>query len=76
MPQFVAIQGEEAKLKATGQTYIKYTHLDTEPDDALHACNYAYIAWFLGRSTGGIEFFDLKPKDPFDDGYSESKTPT
>lgn len=74
--QFVAVQGEEAKLKATGQTYIKYTHLDTEPDDALHACNYAYIAWYLGRSSGKIEFFDLKPKDPFEDGYAESHSPT
>ena len=67
--QFVAIEGEQASLKSTGQTYIRYTHKDTEPDDALHACNYAYIAWYLGRSSGKIEFFDLKPKDPFGDEY-------
>jgi len=72
-PQFVSIQGEKANLKSTGQTYIKYTHLDSEPDDALQACNYAYIAWYLGRSSGKVEFFDLKPRDPYQDGYSETQ---
>lgn len=67
--QFVAVQGEKANLKSTGQTYIKYTHLDKEPDDALHSCVYAFIAWTLGRSRGKIEFHELKPKDSFGDGY-------
>lgn len=73
IPQFVSIQGEQANLKSTGQTYIKYTHKDSEPDDALQACNYAYIAWYLGRNAGKVEFFELKPRDPFNDGYSESQ---
>jgi len=51
--QFVALESETAKLKSTGQTYIRYIHKDSEPDDALQACNYAYIAWDLGRSKGG-----------------------
>lgn len=50
--QFVALEGEKAKLKSTGQTYIKYIHKDSEPDDALQACNYAYIGWDLLRGMG------------------------
>lgn len=68
--QFVAIEGEKAKLKSTGQTYIKYTHKDSEPDDALQACNFAYIGWDISKGSGRkIEFTDFKPKDPFGDGY-------
>ena len=65
--QFTAIEGEKAKLKSTGQTYIRYIHEDTEPDDALHACSYAMIAWDIGRGTGEkIEFTDIPfRKDPF-----------
>ncbi len=73
IPQFTCIEGHEENLKSTGQTYIKYSHQDSEPDDALQACNYAYIAWYLGRSSGKVEFFDLKPKDPYQDGYSETQ---
>jgi len=73
IPQFTCIEGTEENLKSTGQTYIKYSHKDSEPDDALQACNYAYIAWYLGRSSGKVEFFDLKPKDPYQDGYSETQ---
>lgn len=69
--QFVALEGEKAKLKSTGQTYIKYTHKDTEPDDALQACNFAYIGWDITRGRGEkIEFTPFKPKDPFGDDYS------
>jgi len=50
--QFVALEGEKAKLKSTGQTYIRYIHKDSEPDDALQACNYAYIGWDLLRGMG------------------------
>lgn len=49
--QFVSIEGEKAKLKSTGQTYIRYIHADNNPDDALQACNYALIAWHLWRSN-------------------------
>jgi len=52
--QFVALEGELTNLKSTGQKYIKYVHKDSEPDDALHACNYAHIGWdlFRGKGTG------------------------
>ncbi len=43
--QFIALEGEKTFLKSTGQQYIKYIHKDSEPDDALHACNYAFIGW-------------------------------
>lgn len=49
--QFVALEGEKAKLKNTGQTYIRYIHKDSEPDDALQACNYAYIGWDIWRGS-------------------------
>lgn len=52
IPQFVALEGEYAKLKSTGQTYIKYTHQDSKPDDALQACNYAFIGWDIYHSKG------------------------
>ena len=65
--QFVALEGEKANLKSTGQQYIKYTHKDSEPDDALQACNYAFIGWDLwkGRSPGPITFTQFKIPDPF-----------
>jgi hypothetical protein len=50
--QFVSLEGEKAKLKSTGQTYIRYTHKDSQPDDALQACNYAYIGWDIYRGEG------------------------
>lgn len=49
--QFVAIEGEKAKLKSSGQTYIRYIHADSNPDDALQACNYALIAWHIWKGT-------------------------
>lgn len=66
--QFVALEGETANLKTTGQQYIKYIHKDSEPDDALQACNYSYIAWDL--YDGGYEppvFTQFKSPDPY--GY-------
>ncbi len=52
--QFVSLEGEITNLKSTGQKYIKYTHKDSEPDDALQACNYAHIGWnvYKGRGSG------------------------
>ena len=69
--QFTALEGEKSNLKSTGQTYIKYTHKDTEPDDALQSCVYAVIAWDLGKSNNNkIEFKPINGKsDPFGDGY-------
>lgn len=65
--QFVALEGEKAKLKSTGQTYIRYIHKDSEPDDALQSCNYAYIGWDLwkDRSPGPITFSQFDTPDPF-----------
>jgi len=65
--QFVALEGEKANLKSTGQQYIKYIHKDSEPDDALQACNYAFIGWDLwkSRSPGPITFSQFKTPDPF-----------
>jgi len=65
--QFVALEGEKANLKSTGQTYIKYVHKDSEPDDALQACNYAFIGWdvWKGRSPGPIAFTQFETPDPF-----------
>ncbi len=69
--QFVALEGEKANLKSTGQTYIRYIHKDSEPDDVLQACNYAFIGWDIWnkRSPGPIVFgaIDSAP-DPFQ-GY-------
>jgi len=50
--QFVALEGELTNLKSTGQKYIRYTHKDSNPDDALQACNYAYIGWDIYRGQG------------------------
>lgn len=50
--QFVALEGEKTQLKSTGQNYIKYTHKDSAPDDALQACNFAFIGWDIHRGKG------------------------
>jgi len=70
--QFTALEGFKENLKSTGQTYIRYGHEDTEPDDALQACVYAVIAWDIRRgSPGPVGFTPLKPKsDPFGDNYN------
>ena len=52
IPQFVAIEGEYTNLKSTGQLYIKYTHQDSKPDDALQACNYAFIGFDILQNNG------------------------
>jgi len=65
--QFVALEGEMANLKSTGQQYIKYVHQDSQPDDALQACNYAYIAYDLW--DGGPQpttFGQFEAPDPYD----------
>lgn len=72
--QFVALEGEKHQLKSTGQTYIKYIHKDTEPDDALQACNYSFIAWDIDHGGRKVEFVPLQPKDPYGDGYTTSSS--
>lgn len=47
---FTAIQGETVQL-SSGKTYTRCTHPEELPDDALHACNYAYLAWLYGRKS-------------------------
>lgn len=49
--QFVAIEGAKKELSG-GQAFIKYTHKDSEPDDALQACVYAFIGWDIYRGKG------------------------
>ena len=53
--QFVHEQVEIVTLSGGGQPYRRYFTPDQklEPDDALHACNYARIAWMIGRAKGG-----------------------
>ncbi len=70
--QFVALEGSKEKLKNTGQMYIKYSHKDSEPDDALQACNFSFIAWDISRGGGKVEFTQLKPKDPYGDNYTSN----
>lgn len=47
--QFTAEEAELVKLKGQGQPYTRYYTPDGKlhPDDALHACNYARIAWYV-----------------------------
>lgn len=70
--QFVAIEGELTVNKATGQKYIRYTHKDSEPDDAFQSCNYAFIGWDIYRGKGSGHYggsIDSKT-DPLDrSGY-------
>lgn len=61
--QFVALEGELTNLKSTGQKYIKYTHKDSQPDDALQACNYAYIGWDIFRGEGSGHYGGPMPKN-------------
>lgn len=42
--QFTCIEGESVDLQS-GKKYVRYTHPPESPDDALHACIYAYLAW-------------------------------
>jgi hypothetical protein len=41
---------ELVKLKSTGQNYRRYLNDPARPTDALHANNYAYIAYDMGKS--------------------------
>jgi hypothetical protein len=42
--QFTCIAGESVDL-SSGKKYVRYNHPPGSFDDALHACNYAYLAW-------------------------------
>jgi hypothetical protein len=55
------------------QRSVKYTHPETQPDDALHAINYAAI---LGRRNFDVANFYGSPESGLDidpDGYADSE---
>jgi len=47
---FTCIEGVTTTM-GSGATYVKYEHPEELPDDALHACNYAYLAWLYGKTN-------------------------
>ena len=44
---FTCIEAETAE--ANGKSFVKYTHPESMPDDALHAAVYAYLAWVITK---------------------------
>jgi hypothetical protein len=48
--QFTCIESETISLRS-GQDYTRYFHDNEQPDDALHACIYAYVAWLVNKGT-------------------------
>ncbi len=55
--QFTCIEGESVNLQS-GKKYVRYTHPPESPDDALHACIYAYMAW-LSQEKSRWEFISV-----------------
>ncbi|KAG2478104.1 MAG: hypothetical protein NPMRTH1_760008 [Nitrosopumilales archaeon] len=53
--QFVNEEVEMVQSLRGGQPYRRYYTPDPKlsPDDALHACNYARLAWMIGRGQSG-----------------------
>jgi len=49
---FTCIESETISLRS-GQDYTRYFHDSERPDDALHACIYAYVAWLVNK---GLEW--------------------
>lgn len=45
---FTCIEAESVIL-SSGKKYVRYIHPQESNDDALHACNYAYLAWLIQR---------------------------
>lgn len=56
--QFTAIEANTIQLPS-GKSYIRYTHPEEQPDDALHACNYAYLAFLAWKQGAGS--YDILP---------------
>lgn len=69
--QFVAIEGEYAKLKSTGQTYIRYIHPDSMPDDAFQSCVYNHVGFDIWRGNQGGHY-----GGSFKTGSDDSSYPT
>jgi hypothetical protein len=49
---FTCIESESYQTRG-GKQYVRYVHPEEQPDDALHACNYAYLAFLRRRGSGG-----------------------
>ncbi|HJU13639.1 MAG TPA: hypothetical protein VJ792_04210 [Candidatus Nitrosotalea sp.] len=47
---FTIIEASNVNLQS-GQNYPRYVHDEEEPDDALHACVYAYLAWLIQKKN-------------------------
>jgi len=47
---FTAIESESISLHG-GQDYVRYVHDVEEPDDALHACVYAFMPWIINQKS-------------------------
>lgn len=47
---FTSIESESMSLHS-GQDYVRYVHDAEEPDDALHACVYAFIPWIINQKS-------------------------
>ncbi|MGI0059701.1 MAG: hypothetical protein ACREBJ_08015, partial [Nitrosotalea sp.] len=47
--QFTCIEGESVNLQSG--TRVRYTNPPGSPDDALHACVYAYLAWAMQEKS-------------------------
>jgi hypothetical protein len=48
--QFTCIESVTTSLQS-GQDYTRYIHDNEQPDDALHACIYAYVAWLINKGV-------------------------
>ena len=49
---FTCIEAESVSLSG-GKNYVRYTHPEESPDDALHACIYAYLALEVTKRDPG-----------------------
>lgn len=69
IPQFTCIEGEYVYNKTIDRTLLSYLHKNTEPDDALQACNYGLIAWDIHKTKGLNHFtanIDYEPGEQED----------
>ena len=69
--QFCYEEVELVKISGSGQPYRRYFTSDPtlKPDDALHACNYARLAWLIARKKAighfGGQFGDAPEYDDY-----------
>jgi len=55
---FTAIEAQNVQLPS-GKTYVRYDHPQEQPDDALHGCNYAKIAFEVWKQ--GVGNYNILP---------------